>query len=150
MYQQHTQERREGALLFVLGFGTDHMTEGEREMPLQRAGAIGLTGIDMRSRLGFQVSSKDRSLSRPPNRPELCMHTIPIVILLCFFILWAGSSEVKTLPPQVRKVSGLDTLVANSENLALVQSPPGTMSSMVLNKTVQSSKIFHHRHFLQQ
>ncbi len=92
MYQQHTQERREGALLFVLGFGTDHMTEGEREMPLQRAGAIGLTGIDMRSRLGFQVSSKDRSLSRPPNRPELCMHTIPIVILLCFFILWAGSS----------------------------------------------------------
>ncbi len=92
MHQQHTQERREGVILFVLQFGKDHMMEGEREMPLQRAVAIGLTGIDMRSRLAFQVSSKDRSLSRPPTRPELCMHTIPIVILLCFFILWAGSS----------------------------------------------------------
>lgn len=140
-------------LYSLLGFVTENMTEGDREMSLQRIVAAGLAGIDIRSRFGSQVSAKDRSLSRPLSRPELCMHTIPFVIVLCFFVLWAVSSEVKALPPQVTGLpssTSMDAAVANSGNLTSVQSPPGsTIANIIPDETLQSAKKFHDRRFLQ-
>ncbi len=93
-------------LYSLLGFVTENMTEGDREMSLPRIVAAGLAGIDIRSRFGSQVSAKDRSLSRPLSRPELCMHTIPFVIVLCFFVLWAVSSGMFNLALRFVAIEG--------------------------------------------
>lgn len=74
------------------------MNDANIGMTLYRSSSATLVAMDLPQHVGgprlvTQVSIKDRSA--PPNRvarPELCVHSIPVIIILCFLFLWIVST----------------------------------------------------------
>lgn len=100
------------------------MNDANIGMTLYRSSSATLVAMDLPQHVGgprllTQISIKDRSA--PPNRvarPELCVHSIPVIIILCFLFLWIVSTEVES-PITISAVKHLPSPTGESVTLAV-------------------------------